>query len=166
MLVLQINGEPLPLSQGYPVQYWQGGISAGSFVRHLKTIVVTAEENPITVAQVSCGTPDPSTGVFFNKPNVGFQTYAEGQIFPMEQPITFEGWTDAFDQTITAMEFSMDMGATWTRYDIENADVDRWVYWYFTYTPEETGSYCLRVRAYTQEGLVTDKNIDLLFHVK
>lgn len=48
----------------------------------------------------------------------------------------FTGWAHDFDKRIIAVEFSLDNGAHWTRYDLEGTTAERWVSWTFAYTPE------------------------------
>lgn len=67
-------------------------------------------------------------------------------------PITFEGYATDYDKKIVAMEFSMDDGATWTRYETKGATSDRLVHWTFSYTPEEAGVYTLLVRSVNEDG--------------
>lgn len=68
------------------------------------------------------------------------------------EPLTFSGYADDFDKAIVAVEFSLDGGTTWTRYDTEKATTDKLLTWNFTYTPEEPGLYQLRVRAVNENG--------------
>jgi hypothetical protein len=49
----------------------------------------------------------------------------------------------------------MDQGETWTKYDLGDTDVTKWIYWYFTWTPQTDASYVLTVRATTETGLVS-----------
>lgn len=67
-------------------------------------------------------------------------------------PITFEGYATDYDKRIEAMEFSMDKGTTWTRYETEGTSSDKLVYWKFAYTPEEEGVYTLLVRSVNEDG--------------
>lgn len=68
------------------------------------------------------------------------------------EPLTFSGYADDFDKTIAAIEFSLDEGATWTRYPTPDATSDKLLTWSFAYTPEEPGLYRLRVRAVNEDG--------------
>ena len=63
------------------------------------------------------------------------------------------------------MEVSMDGGETWTSYKTDGATADKWVYWYFTYTPEKTGAYKLMVRAVNEDGLVSPLASTQYFYV-
>lgn len=48
---------------------------------------------------------------------------------------------------------------------VAGATADKWVYWYFTYTPEEVGTYELQVRAITGNGVVSPVASTLVFNV-
>ena len=64
------------------------------------------------------------------------------------------------------MEFSLDRGQTWTRFSTEGSDLSKWVYWHFTYTPENPGAYVLSVRAETADGLITEFPDEMMFNVE
>ena len=53
---------------------------------------------------------------------------------------------------IIAVEFSLDNGAHWTRYDLEGTTAERWVSWTFAYTPEAPGAYQMKVRSVNEDG--------------
>ena len=163
LIVYEINGEPLRGIHGYPVQLWTPGLGGVHFTKRLAKIELA--ENAAE-PKLFIGFTNPKTGDFFNKPNCAIFYYTNGQIFPAGQPIPFEGFVDAYDQTVTALEISLDRGKTWTSFPIEGADTDRWVHWNFTWTPENTGSYVLKVRGVSAEGLVSTTPATLMFHVK
>ena len=104
-------------------------------------------------------------GQNYNKPNAGVTFLHEGQIIPAGQPYEFTGWADAFGDHITAIEISLDNGATWTTYDVSASDSTKWVYWHFTYTPEP-GSYVIAVRAITEDGLVSMHPDKVMFNAQ
>lgn len=68
------------------------------------------------------------------------------------EPISFSGYVDDFDRSISAIEFSLDDGAHWTAYDTPGTARERGVSWQFRYTPEVPGSYRLKVRAVDGRG--------------
>lgn len=143
LIVYKINGEELPDHQN--TQLWMPGTVAKYFTRNIVDIEVTAEEEVPEVIEASDE----------YRAQVSIVNYAQDRIFPVGDPITFEGYADDYDKTIAAIEVSMDGGETWTSYDTEGTTADKWVYWYFTYTPEEAGTYKLMVRAVTEDGMVS-----------
>lgn len=174
----QIDGEPLPWGQGYPVQLVVPHTAAPASVKQVSDIVVITPEEaegihewngwPRQTAGTDYYTPgnwplDDSNG-YQNKPNVALFDFVEGQVVETGQPYEFWGYATAYDQPIVALEFSMDGGATWTRFDTAGAVADNWVIWHFTYTPEFDSAYVLSVRSVSADGRVTEEPIEVMFN--
>ncbi len=68
------------------------------------------------------------------------------------EPVRFKGTAYDFGHCITAVEFSLDDGEHWTRYETPNTNDYQNVTWTFDYTPEEPGFYILRVRSVNDAG--------------
>ena len=167
-LVYEINGEPLEWVVGYPVRTWWPGRSAQNHIRwtgELNVIDTPVDQvkqfkgwylnegNTIDMSSETILYDQDAIGKGWNKPNAGIFYLHEGEILEAGVEHEFEGYADAFDTQITAVEFSLDNGKTWTRYETPDSDLTRWVYWHFKFTPEE-GSYVLSVRAVTADGEV------------
>ena len=155
MLVYQIGGEDIPASQGAPVQLWMPQAAARYFTRGVTEIELTHEETVPEIQQ-----PDDAQRAKVSILNHIAEPFAVGD------QIIFEGYADDFGTPITAVEFSLDGGETWTACSTEGASADRWVYWYFGYTTEAAGSYKLDVRARTAEGRVSPMAASVRFDVK
>lgn len=162
ILAYEFNDERLPWAYGYPVTTINGAGSAASCIRNVVNLHVVSDEK----IKVFDGWNYVDSGEYINKPNVGICHFVEGQIIEAGKPFTFEGYADAYDKAIVAVEFSMDRGNTWTRFDTTGANRDAWVYWNFTFMPEKTGSFVLSMRAETENGLVTTVPDEVLFNVK
>lgn len=67
-------------------------------------------------------------------------------------PVRFEGTAYDFGHSIVAVEFSLDDGKHWTRYETPNTNDYQNVAWTFDYTPEKAGFYVLRVRSVNDAG--------------
>lgn len=156
-LVYEVNGRRLTWLEGYPCRIW--------FPRHENYAPMPGRWTNELV--VDDGTVGESGGLdegsgwtgdggssyeYANKPNYAICNIHEGQIIEAGKPFTFEGYADGFDEPIAAIEFSMDGGETWTSYSTDGADRNVWVWWRFAFTPEEPGSYVLKMRAVTDEG--------------
>ena len=102
----------------------------------------------------------------FNKPNTAIFNYTNGTVFSAGEPIEFEGFADAYEIPVTAVEISLDKGKTWTTYDLGETDTMRWVNWKLTYTPEAPGSYLIKVRAVAADGSVSTDPSQLFFNVQ
>ncbi len=161
LLVYQIGGEELPASQGNPVQLWMPSSVAKYFTRRVTEIRFTSEAQEPTVL-----TEAGKEGEYVNRPNIGIVNYANGEVFSVGEPVTFEGYADDYDKAIARVEFSLDGGETWTGYDTASASSDKWVYWYFTYTPEAPGAYELFVRSVTADGAVSPLSSTIVFTVE
>ncbi len=163
LLVTEINGEPLGMLQGFPVQLWIPPLGGCHYTKRVVNLNFT---NDATEARLFQGFTNPKTGEMFNKPNTAIFYTAQGTIFPAGQPIELEGFADAYDVPMTAVEISMDKGATWTTYDLGETDVMRWVDWKFSFTPEKPGSYLIQVRGVAADGSVSTDPSQLFFNVK
>jgi DMSO/TMAO reductase YedYZ molybdopterin-dependent catalytic subunit len=159
MLVYEMNGEPLTWNNGYPCVVMYGGTGCGCYVKQVTDFVLLGADFPIFEAT---GWPDPN-GEIINKPDVGIIGFKEGQVVQTGETITFKGYADAYDESIVAMEFSMDRGETWKRFDTPNTDVERWLTWKYQFTPEADGAYCFAVRAVTDTGKVNTTMIEKMF---
>lgn len=182
MVAYESEGERLPWSQGYPAQSINPHSAAPQSVKNLSDIVVyTKEEAEDQALREWNGWPNETEGTayytpgnwpyeesagFKNKPNIGLFDFIEGTIVKTGEPYTFNGYAAAYDEQIVGVEFSMDGGVTWTRYDTPNSDPTNWVIWDFTYTPEVDSAYVLMMRAVTDKGLVTEDPITVLFNAK
>lgn len=153
MIVYRINGQELPKNQR--TQLWMPGAVAKYFTRNIVDIEISREETIPEIAEAGAD----------YRVQVSIQNYADEEAFPPGQPIVFEGYADDYGKAIAAMEVSMDGGETWTSYKTDGATADKWVYWYFTYTPEKTGAYKLMVRAVNEDGLVSPLASTLYFYV-
>lgn len=154
LLVYKVNGDYLRYYQGFPVQSWVAGMGAPNFAKHCNKLRVTNE--PLEDLYIYVGWVREEEGRFFNKPNTAIFYTKEGQIIQAGEPYTFEGYADAYDDPIVAMEFSLDNGETWKRFDTKDAKIGVWVYWHFTFTPEKEGAYVIKARAITEGGLVNE----------
>ncbi|MCI8565880.1 MAG: molybdopterin-dependent oxidoreductase [Lachnospiraceae bacterium] len=162
-LVYEIDGKRLSIEHGYPLQLWVGGGSAAECIKQLTEIVVMDDNPDDYYMYLGWETEE---GGYANKPNVGICYTQEGQIIELGKPFTFEGYAQAFDKQITAVEISLDRGKSWTRYDVSDSATDQWVYWYYTFTPQEPGAYVLTARSISEDGLVTEDPVELMVNAR
>lgn len=162
-LVYQIDGAMLSWAHGYPVQLWVGDSAAPAFVKELSSITVSTDPAENFYEWVGWQN---RTGGYVNKPNVGIFQTQEGQIINVGEAYTFEGYAHAFDEAVTAIEFSMDGGTTWTSCKTDGAIASKWVAWKFAFTPDAAGAYVLQVRAVTSSGLVTEDPVEIMVNAK
>lgn len=160
-LIYEVNGEPLSWLDGFPCRVWIPDEAAPCSIRWITDLTVTDDDPHYGRGIGIAGRPDnapvwpgiPGTDYkMVNRPNFGICNTPEGLVLEAGKPYTFEGYADAMNEQIIAMEFSMDRGKTWTRFDTSDSDKQKWVYWYFTVQPEEPGAYVLSVRAVSDGG--------------
>ena len=173
LLVTEINGEPLPASQGYPVTLAVPRNSAASYIKTIMTIDFVTKDGGSHTELSSASTPvDPHTGVMQGKPNAAILNYPDGVVLSDQagKPMTIEGYADAYDSPITRVEFSLDHGKTWTALETPDNDPTCWTYWRLNYTPAEPGAYLLKVRAFCEDAegneLESSRETNFLFNVE
>ncbi|MDR1015765.1 MAG: molybdopterin-dependent oxidoreductase [Coriobacteriales bacterium] len=173
LLVTQMDGAPLPPSQGYPCASWIGATSGGDFTKRVVEISIETLPEDTLGDELFLGQfVDPASGEVASKPNSGVLNYPTGVVLEDQvgKPIDFEGFADAWDEPITKVEFSLDKGQTWTPMDVTNCDAMRWVYWRMSYTPKEAGSYLLSIRTTSQQPdgqpRVSHYDTEFLFNVR
>ena len=164
LLVYEINGRGLKMYEGYPLWAWVGGMGAPCCVKQVNHLVVA--DDPIEELYLYNGWEheDKETG-YMNRPCCAFITTKDGQIFEAYEPVTLEGFADAYSDPIVAVEISMDRGTTWTTYPTENTNDNIWTHWTYTFTPQE-GAYVLMARAVTASGRVSETPDTLLINAQ
>ncbi len=149
LIVIEMDGEPLPNSQGYPCQIWVNKTSGGNFVKRISNLTfMTLPEDQLD-AQLYVGEfTDNRTGIAYSKPNAGVLNYPSGVVLSGDEAATvhLEGFADAWDEPIAKVEFSLDHGATWTTMETPDNNADYWTYWRLDFTPPQAGSYLLTIR--------------------
>lgn len=178
LLVLEVNGETLRPSQGYPVAVWVGGGAAAcECPKYVTSINVVTEDDASTLwthpregTNVKPGVEVPEKHIYF--PNAGVLNYPTGVVFEDQvgKEVHLEGYADAFDEPIAKVEYSLDGGKTWLTMETPDTDVQRWVYWRMNFTPQEAGSYHLKIRAYSllEDGTLHEPyyTTDFMFTVR
>ena len=166
-LVYEIGGERLDATRGYPCMNWVEGVDAQINSKQVATYLVTEEDLDYT--DKWGGNPNAwqnEAGDMMNKPNATILGVPDGLIIQNNKPYTFNGYVDAYDQQVESIEFSMDLGKTWTKFDLGETDVNKLIWWEFTYTPAKEGAYCMTVRATTTEGLTSYETQTVMFNAK
>lgn len=168
-LVYEINGKTLSYKNGYPVMLYNMNGGAGKCIKNVTNIQVIHLDDELAYYDEIFGGGGAykfDASATTHHPNVGICHFTEGMIIPVGKAYTFEGYANANHHGIAAIEFSMDGGETWTRFDTSDSQNGKWVYWYFTWTPEEAGAYVLSVRAYDNAGRTFDVPNEKLFNVQ
>ena len=156
MLVYKVGGEGLKPEAGGPVQLWMPGAAASYFTRQVTDIEFIHSDS-----EADAKTPDEA-----QRAKVSVLNSFEDATFAKGSQISFEGYADDFDVAISAVEFSLDGGETWTAYETPDASTNKWVYWYFTYDTQQAGTFRLDVRSRTADGKVSPMASSIVFTVE
>ena len=151
MLVYKVGDADLPSG----TQLWVPRTVAKYFTRDVVDVELLAEKE----------TPEIEQRADELRAEVAIMNYADDAAFHVGEEITFEGYADDCGDPIAAVDFSLDGGETWTTYETAGATAERWVYWNFSYAPQEAGTYQLSVRARTESGRVSKMAANLVFEV-
>lgn len=151
LVVYQVNGRDLPSG----TQLWIPETVAKYFIRDVVDIELSySDELPqVDMREDSL------------RAEVTIQNSAAECEFVLGDEVAFEGYADDCGDRIAAVEFSLDGGETWTRYETKGTTADRWVYWNFSFVPEEAGDYRLKVQAVTEKGRVSPLAAEVTFQV-
>lgn len=168
LVVYEINGERLSWAQGFPLQLWVGGAAADAYMKQLTNLVITNDETRMgtnTTELKLCMGPIQYPGFGGVKANCAITNTYEGQVVEAGKPYTFKGYADGWYEQIGGIMVSMDNGATWTKYDTPNTDVDRWVTWEFTWdVPDVNKAYVLDVKPYLADGSTTLDSVRVMIN--
>lgn len=153
LLVYQVGDKPF--SDGERLQVWIPDTVAKYFTRAVAEIELSVSEE---VPEVEG--PDADYRAKVNILNTVSDSFKVGDL------IAFEGYADDCGTKVTAVEFSLDGGETWTSFDTSSSNAEDWVYWHFDYTPEQAGIYKLDVRAVAEDGTVSPLGSSTVFEVE
>lgn len=153
LLVYQIGDKPF--SEGERLQVWIPDTVAKYFTRAVTDIELSVSDE---VPEVEG--PDAEYRAKVSILNTVSDSFKVGDL------IAFEGYADDCGTKVTAVEFSLDGGETWTSFDTSSSDPENWVYWHFDYVPEKAGTYKLDVRAVTEDGTVSPLGSSTVFEVE
>ena len=153
MLVYKIGETELDDTNGGFLQVWMPDTVAKYFTRQVTEIELSRSETLPEVAQ-----PESTYQVSI------LNRFADS--FKVGDQIRFEGYADDFNTAISAVEFSLDGGETWTSYQTTDATSRLWVYWNFDYVADRAGTYKLDVRARAEDGSVSPLASSVVFTVK
>lgn len=151
-LVYEIDGKKLDLCNGYPVRLMTAYQPGPAQTKNITGFAFVNDGSEPYFTPKTEGHPNEDAAtedqfISTNCPNVGTFDVQEGQVIKVGEPFTLSGYADAFTHNITAVEISLDNGATWEEYSTDGAKVDTFVNGNYTFTPQEPGAYVISVRA-------------------
>ncbi|MGJ0484726.1 MAG: molybdopterin-dependent oxidoreductase [Methylomicrobium sp.] len=169
LLAFEMNGEPLPHWNGFPVRLVVPGWTATYWVKHLTSIDVIARPFEGFWVKTTYRLPTeafPMKERFLSQENQMNTPITEmmvnslitnmenGQRFRLSQPIDLKGiaWDGGYG--VQRVEVSMDKGKSWREAEIGDDDGRfSWRQWHFRFKPDKKGSYHLMVKATNRVGV-------------
>ncbi len=166
IVAYQMNGQPLPMLNGFPARLIVPGWYATYWVKNLSEIEVVDSvfekfwmKPAYRIPDTACGCIEPGTApartVPINRMTVRsfIATPSAGARLQVGQPVAVKGIAFDAGTGITEVQLSADRGATWYRTQL-GTDLGRYSFreWAATWTPPSAGSHRLMVRAFNAIG--------------
>ena len=146
LIAWAMNGEDIPLMNGYPLRLVVSGWPASVAGKWVKKIVV---RNKVHDGPKMTGVPDDEMCIIESMPVKSLITFPKSGIEqPVAEKLALRGHAWAGDRDVKAVHVSIDFGATWQEASLERP-VNRfaWQHWETAVTLPETGYYEVWVRA-------------------
>jgi hypothetical protein len=166
IVAYQMNGQPLPMLNGYPARLVVPGWYATYWVKNLSEIEVIDHvfekfwmKPAYRIPDTPCGCVDPGTApkqtVPINRMTVRsfIASPRPGALVPAGQPVPVKGIAFDGGYGVASVELSSDGGATWRRASL-GADLGRYSFreWSASWTPPGPGQHRLMARAVNRIG--------------
>lgn len=168
LIAWEMNGEPIPLLNGFPLRLVFGGYPASCSGKWLQKIVVRDQvhDGPkmggqsyrIPCNPVAPGTkvPDEDMCIIENMPIKSLITYPKtGATIRLDQQLPIRGHAWVGRGEVAEVAYSIDFGATWTTCDLTSA-VNPFAWQHFSARVQfpEKGYYEVWTRATDQDGMM------------
>jgi DMSO/TMAO reductase YedYZ molybdopterin-dependent catalytic subunit len=166
MLAYAMNGDDLPMLNGYPLRVVVPGHYGTYWVKHVNEITVLDDNlasfwmnTAYLIPDTAGACVEPGTTPKKTKPIARFNvrsfitSLADGEKIKTSQPLTLRGIAFDGGYGITEVLFSEDGGKTWRETTL-GRDFGRYSFreWTLPFTPARDGTYELRVRASNRIG--------------
>jgi DMSO/TMAO reductase YedYZ molybdopterin-dependent catalytic subunit len=161
LLAYELNGAPLPAEHGFPVRLVVPGYYGTNSVKWLRRLHLAEHraDGPFTTvfyndspsgADVAAGLPS-RRPVWAIAPESVIVAPAPDAIVPLGEPLEIRGWAWSF-RGVTAVEISVDGGATFTRAALEERRGWAWQRFSLPWRPTKRGEALVSVRALEAGG--------------
>lgn len=167
MVALQYYGHDLTVDNGNQATIVAPGMPGAEWCKHLVSINFAHEEDSAKVFNPYENNKDIASLYALN--SAFFQE--DGVRGKVGEPVALTGYSFSWAGTsmgrVTSVDFSLDYGDTWQSFDVDpTLDPLQWAYWDFTWTPEEAGTYIVKVQAHAEDGTVQTRPVNLLVIVE
>lgn len=168
VLVLERYGHDLNINQGGPVEIFVPGTGGTATVKNLVGIKFSKTDNPPVYSDIA--KPSIESGALINMNTSWFDN--DGVQAKVGQPLTLEGaswgWVfgDDLNYEVDKVQFSLDYGQNWVDVDVpDNFDPYQWAHFTMTWTPERAGTYVLKAKGVTADGVEQGEHANLIVQV-
>jgi DMSO/TMAO reductase YedYZ molybdopterin-dependent catalytic subunit len=166
MLAWAMNGEDLPMLNGYPVRLIVPGYYGTYWVKHVSQLTVLDKKfdgfwmsSAYRIPDNACHCIEPGTTAAKTRPIGRFSIRSlitnlrDGQPLPANRPVTVRGLAFDGGYGITEVQVSADEGRSWRGATL-GEDLGKYSFrgWTFELTPPQAGSYRLQCRAFNRLG--------------
>jgi DMSO/TMAO reductase YedYZ molybdopterin-dependent catalytic subunit len=166
IVAYEMNGQPLPMLNGFPARLIVPGWYATYWVKCLSEVTVLAQpfegfwvKSAYRIPDTPCGCVAPGTSPAKTVPISRMTTRsliidpAEGTSLKMNNSVTIMGIAFSGGYSIREVTVSVDGGKTWKEAEL-GKDMGRyaWVQWLFQWKPERKGQHTLMARATNSIG--------------
>lgn len=166
ILATEMNGEPLPMLNGYPLRLVVPGYFGTYWIKHLNELNVVSEAFAgfymatgyrIPATPGGCVEPGtvPTSTVPINRFKIrSFLTsLTEGATVKASKPAVLRGIAFDSGAGLTEVQVSTDAGQTWQSAAL-GKDLGKYSFreWTFPWTPKKAGAYTLQCRAFNRLG--------------
>ncbi len=168
ILVYNSWGHDLTIEQGAPLVLFVPGTGGTVSIKYLNGLDFSVTENPAKIDDLAPAFPndqmvlDLNSSWFVNdgvKAKVGEQFTIEGA--------SFNWHFGSMEYPIKSVEFSLDYGRTWQTFDTPtDFDDDQWTHFTVNWTPDEAGTYIMKVRAVAEDGTVQGTPSSVIIEVE
>lgn len=159
LLAYKMNGEPLPVSHGYPLRAVVGGWYGMASVKWLSRIVVADEPFRGFFQTLDYSYFERKDGLPTLKPVTAVQPKAMvarpgvSEIIPAGRPYRLFGAAWAGERAVAKVEVSLDGGKSWTPAKLlGEAKPIQWVLWEYAWERPERGPVSIIARATDDQG--------------
>lgn len=147
VVAFMMNGRPLPERHGYPARLLFPSAYGEVSVKWLNQIdVVNHEEKGYYESQGWQPT--------YVQTTARIEVPAAGAVLAAGRPMQMRGTAYAADRGISAVEVSLDSGASWIRAQTDSGTPNTWYFWTLPWVPAGSGARRLMVRTYDGGGVL------------
>ena len=168
VIVLEAYGHDLSIYQGGPVKIFVPGTGGTATVRNLVGLDFSQTDNPPSYSDVAAGLLEVNKTI--NLDTSWFDN--DGVQGKVGEPLVMEGaawgWTfgDDFKYEVDKILISFDYGKNWVEVDSpDEFDPYQWTHFTMTWTPEKAGTYVVKAKAVSKDGVEQGKDANIIVQV-